>query len=465
MKAHSRRSSSFVWGATFAVLFLVAGSAHAQLMGGRGQRHRAEDGVRQRVRRWPRTPPTPSSCSRSATPSERGCSPLAAPTVAPPGSIRTRPTRRSPTGIRGRVPPRAAIPASRGIPSGTCSSHTSTRTPPRWRFSSAPTEVPRSRTWSPSRAAWTNRPWSWPNTTAAGAPVAVWLVWNQSGAMVGRGAPVTGLGAVGAFVPLTSTGSSGCSFGDVAIAPSGAVVQVCTPSGGQTGGNINVWVDADGLGPGGWAGPVVAGTTLVGGFDFIPAQNTRSVDPETGLVFDANPASPHFGRLYLMYTDETVQENNDRTSCSGSPTTTATTWSSPPIRVNDDPGLPTIRSQFNPKISIDDPTGNFMVCWHDCRESADQHRHARVLHGGGTAGRLARRSCRTCRSATACRREQRWLRLRRLLRVGLLQRRRPPGLARHVQQHRQQPTDLNFDAQTDRVTGNVPVELLQFRVE
>jgi hypothetical protein len=206
------------------------------------------------------------------------------------------------------------------------------------------------------------------NTTAPGAPVAVWIIWNQSGAMVGRGAPVTGLGTIGAFVPMTTAPSSGgCSFGDVAIAPSGVVVQVCGPNGGQTGGNVNVWRDLDGLGAGGWTGPVVATTTLVGGFDFIPAQPTRSVDSETGLVFDANPSSPHFGRLYLMYTDEIVQESNNTDIELRFSDDNGATWSPTDIRVNDDA---TVRSQFNPKISIDDPTGNFLVCWHDCRESA-----------------------------------------------------------------------------------------------
>ena len=205
------------------------------------------------------------------------------------------------------------------------------------------------------------------NTTQPGAPVAVEIIWNNSGAMVGRGAAVTGLGAIGAFTPLQSTGSSGCSFGDVAIGPTGTIVQSCTPSGGQTGGNISVYVDADGLGPGGWSGAIVAGTTKVGGFDFIPAQPTRSVDPESGLQFDANPASPHFGRLYLMYTDEVVQEQNDLDIMVKWSDDNGATWPTPPIRANDDA---TTRSQFNPKMSMDDPTGNFMVCWHDCRESA-----------------------------------------------------------------------------------------------
>ena len=60
------------------------------------------------------------------------------------------------------------------------------------------------------------------NTTQPGAPVAVWIVWNQSGSMVARGAPVTGLGAVGAFKALqTAPSTGGCSFGDIAIGPHG----------------------------------------------------------------------------------------------------------------------------------------------------------------------------------------------------------------------------------------------------
>jgi len=221
------------------------------------------------------------------------------------------------------------------------------------------------------------------NTTQPGAPVMVQIVWNQSGAMVGRAAPVTGLGAVGAFTALQSTLSSGVSFGDVAISPTGVVVQSVTPSSGQTGGNIVIYRDLDGLGPGGWTGPIIAGTTNVGGFDFIPAQNTRSVDPETGLQWDANPASPHFGRLYLMYTDEVVQESSNLDIMLKFSDDNGATWPSPPIRVNDDA---TVRSQFNPKMSIDDAVGNIMVCWHDCRESAANTAMREYCTGAGTAG-------------------------------------------------------------------------------
>jgi endonuclease YncB( thermonuclease family) len=197
----------------------------------------------------------------------------------------------------------------------------------------------------------------------------VWIVWNQSGAMVARGAAVTGLGAVGTFSALqTAATTSSCSFGDLATSPvpPHAVVQVCGPSGGQTGGNIRINVDADGLGAGVFGASIVATTTLVGGFDFIPAQNNRSIDPEAGLAFDRNPSSPHFGRLYLVYTDEATQESNNTNVMLRYSDDTGTTWSAP-IQVNTDA---TTRSQFLPKIASDPATGDVAICWHDARNSA-----------------------------------------------------------------------------------------------
>lgn len=200
--------------------------------------------------------------------------------------------------------------------------------------------------------------------------VAVWIVWNQSGQMVARGAPVTGLGAIGSFNALqTIPGTANCSFGDIAIAPSGAVVQVCgSPTGGEGPSTLFVNTDSDGLGAGGFGPAVVATTSNVGGFDFFPAQAARSVDPEAGLAYDNHVGSPHFGRLYLVYTEETAPENDDLDIMLRFSDDNGATWSSA-MRVNDDPAAP-IRSQFLPRIAVDGSSGNILICWHDCRSSA-----------------------------------------------------------------------------------------------
>jgi len=298
------------------------------------------------------------------------------------------------------------------------------------------------------------------NTTLPGAPVMIQVVWNQSGAMVGRAAPVTGLGAVGAFTALQSTASSGISFGDVAISPGGVVVQSVTPSGGQTGGNISIYRDLDGTGPGGWTGPIVAGTTNVGGFDFIPAQPTRSVDPETGLVFDANPTSPHFGRLYLMYTDELIQESNNLEIMLRFSDDNGATWSAAQ-RVNDDP---TLLSQFNPKISIDDPTGNFMVCFHDCRESPGNTAMREYCTAAGPNGPAPMflpnipvgDGLSTTNSDGFDFGDYSGLDY-------------SSAIGHPIWGDRSNSTgtnpDTSFDAQTDRVSGNVPVELTNIQID
>jgi hypothetical protein len=208
------------------------------------------------------------------------------------------------------------------------------------------------------------------NTSAAGAPVAVWIVWNANGSMVARGAAVTGLNAIGAFGPVqTIPGTASCNFGDIAIAPSGAVVQACeSPAGGAGPATILVNTKADGLGPNPFGPAVAATTTNVGGFKFIPAQNVRGIDAEAGLAFDRNPMSPHFGRLYLIYTEEAVLGNNDTDIMLRFSDNNGGNWSAP-TRVNDDPAGP-IRSQFLPKIASNSLSGNIAVCWLDARNSA-----------------------------------------------------------------------------------------------
>src|SRR5215471_9537067 len=188
----------------------------------------------------------------------------------------------------------------------------------------------------------------------------VWLVFNAGGPMAATGAPVTGPGQVGAFIPIEVVpGTNNCTYGDVSIGPSGQVMQACTlTESGQGGGKIFVNVDPDGLGPAGFGDRTFVTQTHVGGFDFIPAQQDRSVDAEPGLAWDRT-TGPHGGWVYLVYTREHPNESNNTDIYVRHSDDNGATWSAA-VRVNDDH---TTNSQFLPKISLDPTTGNLAVIW------------------------------------------------------------------------------------------------------
>jgi len=194
----------------------------------------------------------------------------------------------------------------------------------------------------------------------------VWVDWNQSGSMVARGAPVTGLGTWGPFNPQQAIPSATGSFGGIAVGPGPnggkVIVTYQSPTGGQGPATIFANVDADGLGAGGFGARITVSATNVGGFDFIPAQSGRSIDAEAGVVWDAT-GGPFNNRIYLVYTDETVNENNDTDILMRTSTDDGATWSAP-VRVNDDA---TTNSQFLPYVALDSTTGTVAVGFHDCR--------------------------------------------------------------------------------------------------
>src|SRR2546421_299331 len=164
---------------------------------------------------------------------------------------------------------------------------------------------------------------------------------------------------VGATVPVAYS-----TYGDVAVGPTGAVMNVCTlGESGQGGGKLFVNVDPDGLGPqpfGSSRTSVV--DTHVGGFDFIAPQPDRSIDAEPGLAWDRS-GGPHNGRVYLVYTFEVQNESDNTDIFVRYSDNQGMTWSAP-VRVNDDA---TTNSQFLPKISLDQTTGNLAVVWYDSR--------------------------------------------------------------------------------------------------
>ena len=208
----------------------------------------------------------------------------------------------------------------------------------------------------------------------------VWISWTSfNGSIQASGAAVTGLGQVGAFSPAQgiSSGNKLGDYGDTAVGPDGQVFIVYqNPTGGEGPATIYGALDPDGLGPQGFNPAQVLQTTNVGGFDYIPAQSGRSIDAEAGLAWDGSGGT-HHGRLYFVFVSEEPQESNDTDINVSYSDDNGATWSTP-LRVNDDTGT---SSQFNPKIAIDNTTGNVALAWYDARNDKGDRRH------GDTNGR------------------------------------------------------------------------------
>jgi len=158
-------------------------------------------------------------------------------------------------------------------------------------------------------------------------------------------------------------GTNNCTYGDIAIGPTGQVMQVCTlTESGQGGGRLFVNVDLDGLGPAGFGDRVFVAETHVGGFDFIPPQRDRSIDAEPGLAWDRTGGARN-GRVYLVYTKEIQNESDNTDIFVRFSDDNGATWSQG-VRVNDDQ---TPNSQFLPKIALDQTSGNVAAVWYDAR--------------------------------------------------------------------------------------------------
>ena len=200
--------------------------------------------------------------------------------------------------------------------------------------------------------------------TIAAARGEVWVVFNAGGPIFATGAPVTGRGHIGSFLPGQAVpGTNNCTYGDIAIGPAGQVMQACNlTETGQGGGKIFINVDPDGLGPAGFGDRVFVAETHVGGFDFIAPQPDRSVDAEVGLAWDRT-GGIHNGRVYVVYTKEQKNESDNTDIYVRYSDDNGATWSAG-VRVNDDH---TQNSQFLPKISLDQTTGNIAVVWYDSR--------------------------------------------------------------------------------------------------
>jgi hypothetical protein len=196
----------------------------------------------------------------------------------------------------------------------------------------------------------------------------VWITYTDASNRLGaHGAAVTGLGAIGPFSSFQSAPGPGGDFGDIAVGPNGQVMVVYQNNGSGVGPDtIKINVDPDGVGPAGFGPMFTATTTQVGGFAPIPAQPNRTIDTEAGLAWDRS-GGPHRGRVYLMYTDRSSTTTADTDIYVRYSDDNGTNWS-PRVRVNDDP-VGNGKSQFLPKIALDQTTGNIAVSYYDCRNS------------------------------------------------------------------------------------------------
>jgi hypothetical protein len=208
--------------------------------------------------------------------------------------------------------------------------------------------------------------------------------------IVAAGAPVQGLGAVGTFTDTeVAQRSSGGHFPDIAVGPNGQVMvsyevprldpDLSTPNdvvGDRffltttiTGpSDVFVNVDPDGLGPIPFGKRSKVTDTRVGLSEPPPGQPDRVFNSESGIVYDRS-GGPFNGRAWMVYTDERrVRGSNDTEILLRFSDDDGQTWSAA-RRVSTDPT--SRNSQFLPRISIDQTSGNIAVSWYDARQSAD----------------------------------------------------------------------------------------------
>lgn len=208
-----------------------------------------------------------------------------------------------------------------------------------------------------------------PSNTAGRALVAV--MFNDNGGENVSYLDVSAAGPIGTFttavlVPSSNSGITG-NFGDITIGPNGKVAVAYVNSGSGATGTDNVFfnLDPDGIGPLGFGARTTATATNVSAFDVVPAQPSRSFDAEPDLEWDSS-GGPNNGRLYLLYTDELVNESNNTEIYLRYSDNNGTSWTAP-VRVNDDVGT---RSQFLPRMDIDQTTGYLAFSWYDARNDA-----------------------------------------------------------------------------------------------
>ncbi len=219
-------------------------------------------------------------------------------------------------------------------------------------------------------------------SVAAGAN-SVWITFaNLAGeAVMAIGAPVMGRGEIGEFAaPQAVPNSVNGNFGNIAIGPSGQVLVSFVQQDLGVGAVDSVSLDADGLGPGGFASPIIAARPNYTDAN-LPAQARRGIEAGAFLAWDAHQTNKD-GRVYLVYTDAPDVGSTDTNIFVRSSTDSGATWSDP-VRVNDDTGN---NSQFLPTICVDPKTGDVAVGWYDARNDPDNIKTQFFVAGSTDAG-------------------------------------------------------------------------------
>lgn len=196
-----------------------------------------------------------------------------------------------------------------------------------------------------------------PGPGGSGSSVWVSYLGDSPDQTVVQGAPVTGLGAVGAFGPPEKVTGPGVPGQQIAVGPSG---QVLVSINGET--QTVTTLDPDGLGPAGFGAPQHVTNVKINGRELIPAQPHKGIVADAGLAYDRS-SGPHRGRAYMVYNDAVAMGSADTNIFVRYSDDDGFTWSNP-VRVNDDSGT---NSQFFPRIAVDPTTGFIAVSWYDCR--------------------------------------------------------------------------------------------------
>jgi hypothetical protein len=208
----------------------------------------------------------------------------------------------------------------------------------------------------------------------------VWVAFADlaDGSIVAYGAPVTGpdAGAVGSFssnpevVATPKPTATSFNFASIAVGPLGQVLVSWQDNASFDGATLLglgpdklfTSLDPDGLGGGGFGAAVVATSTNVGASKPIPPQFDRRITANATLAWDLSGLA-HQGRAYFAYTDAYDPLSPDTTINLRYSDDNGATWSDP-ARVDDTDGK---ESLFQPRVAVDQTTGNVAVAWYDTR--------------------------------------------------------------------------------------------------